>query len=71
MLRFDQRSAIAALNCALHLARREIFHYDVTQESPDRFVGFITDESDRLVVGASNEIFDVPAQWVQHPETDW
>jgi hypothetical protein len=52
----------------LYIARREIFLYDVTQESPDRFVGFITDESEQLVVGASNEIFDVPAQWVQHPD---
>jgi hypothetical protein len=49
----------------LYLARREIFAYDVTQESPDRMVGSITDSSEQLILGASNDIFLTPAQWEQ------
>ena len=49
----------------LYIARREIFVYDVTQETPDRMVGTITDSSEQLVIGASNEIFITPAQWEQ------
>jgi hypothetical protein len=54
----------------LYLARREIFAYDVTQESPDRMVGFITDDSEQLVVGASDDIFDIQTGWVQHPDPE-
>lgn len=53
----------------LYIARREIFHYDVTQESEDRMVGTITDSSEQLVLGASNEIFITPAQWEQVPDS--
>ena len=49
----------------LYLARREIFAYDVTEESPDRLVGSITDNSEQLILGASNDIFLTPAQWEQ------
>ena len=49
----------------LYLARREIFAYDVTQESPDRMVGTISDNSEQLILGASNDIFLTPAQWEQ------
>jgi hypothetical protein len=49
----------------IYLARREIFAYDVTQESSDRLGGFITDGSEQLIVGASDEAFLTPAQWVQ------
>lgn len=49
----------------IYLARREIFAYDLTQESPDRLVGTITDGSEQLVIGASDPIFAVPAQWEQ------
>jgi hypothetical protein len=49
----------------IYLARREIFAYDVTQEGPDRLVGVITDSSEQLVIGASDEAFLTPAQWVQ------
>ncbi len=52
----------------LYIARREIFAYDVTQVSPDRLEGFITDDSEQLVVGASHEIFDSPTEWRQHPD---
>ena len=49
----------------LYIARREIFSYDVIQESPDRLVGSITDGSEQLVLGASDPIFETDAQWVQ------
>jgi hypothetical protein len=49
----------------LYLARREIFAYDVVQELPDRMVGSITDNSEQLILGASNDIFLTPAQWEQ------
>ena len=49
----------------IYLARREIFAYDVTQESPDRLAGTITDSSEQLIVGASDDIFLSSAQWEQ------
>jgi len=52
----------------LYLARREIFAYDVTEQTPDRFEGSITDRSEQLIIGATDDIFLTPAQWVQHPD---
>jgi hypothetical protein len=52
----------------LFIARREIFSYDVTQEGPDRLSGSITDESEQLVIGASDPLLDVESNWVQHPD---
>ncbi|MCB1014029.1 MAG: hypothetical protein KDB10_02780 [Acidimicrobiales bacterium] len=52
----------------LYIARREIFSYDVTQESPDRMVGSITDRSEQLVVGASDPIFAAQTTWTQYPD---
>ncbi len=49
----------------IYLARREIFAYDVTQVSPDRLEGTITDSSEQLILGASDDVFLVPAQWEQ------
>lgn len=49
----------------IYLARREIFAYDVTQETPDRLVGSITDSSEQLILGASDPAFETPAQWTQ------
>jgi hypothetical protein len=49
----------------IYLARREIFAYDVTAGSADRLEGTITDSSEQLVLGASDDIFLTPAQWVQ------
>lgn len=54
----------------LYIARREIFAYDVTQESPDRLVGSITDSSEQLVLGASDPVFDMPTEWVQIDDAD-
>jgi len=49
----------------IYLARREIFAYDVTAVSADRLEGTITDSSEQLVLGASDDIFLTPAQWEQ------
>lgn len=49
----------------IYLARREIFAYEVTQESPDRFVGSITDDSEQLILGATDPLFETPTEWVQ------
>jgi hypothetical protein len=49
----------------VYLARREIFAYDLIQQSPDRLVGSITDRSEQLILGASNPLFLASAQWEQ------
>ena len=41
----------------IYLARREIFAYDVTQVAEDRFEGTITDDSEQLVIDASDPVF--------------
>lgn len=49
----------------VYLARREIFAYDVTAVSPDRLEGSITDNSEQLILGASDPAFLASAQWEQ------
>lgn len=49
----------------IYIARREIFEYNLTQESPDELVGAITDSSEQLVVGANNPVFLAQSQWKQ------
>lgn len=50
----------------IYLARREIFSYDVDQVSADRFEGVITDESEQLIIGASDPIFtSAGGEWEQ------
>ena len=53
----------------VYIARREIFAYTLTQQSDDRFTGFITDDSEQLVVGASDPIFIAGGQWEQIDDT--
>lgn len=53
----------------IYLARREIFAYILTQQSPDRLVGSITDRSEQLIIGASNPLFLASAQWEQIDDT--
>jgi hypothetical protein len=53
------------LQAEIYLARREIFAYDVTQVDPDRLEGSITDNSEQLILGASDPAFETSAQWVQ------
>ncbi len=53
----------------LYIARREIFAYDATLVEPDRITGVVTDESEQLVIGASDPAFAIsPANWRQHPD---
>ena len=55
-----------ALQGEIYLARREIFAYDVTQVSEDRFEGTIDDTSEQLVIGASDPLFEgAGGQWAQ------
>lgn len=49
----------------IYLARREIFSYDVEDEGDGRLVGTITDRSEQLVLGASDDVFLTAAQWKQ------
>ena len=49
----------------IYLARREIFAYDVVQDSTDRLVGTISDGSEQLIIGASNPMFLAAGQWEQ------
>ena len=53
----------------IYLARREIFAYALTQQSPDRLAGSITDRSEQLIIGASNPLFLASAQWEQIDDT--
>lgn len=53
----------------LYIARREIFSYDATLVDTDRITGVVTDESEQLVIGASDPAFAIsPANWGQHPD---
>lgn len=53
----------------LYIARREIFAYEAFLTEPDRLVGTVTDESEQLVIGASDPIFaSSPANWSQYQD---
>ncbi|MEM8706784.1 MAG: hypothetical protein AAGE98_10030 [Actinomycetota bacterium] len=53
----------------LYIARREIFAYEARLTEPDRLDGTVTDDSEQLVIGASDPIFATsPANWRQHPD---
>jgi hypothetical protein len=53
----------------LYIARREIFAYEAFLIEPDLLTGVVTDDSEQLVIGASDPIFaSSPANWAQHPD---
>lgn len=52
----------------IYLARREIFAYEVERQDDLSLTGHVIDESEQLIIGASNPIFMTPAQWTQHPD---
>jgi hypothetical protein len=52
----------------IYLARREIFAYDVDEQSNGSLTGVVRDRSEQLVVGASNPVFLTQARWTQHPD---
>lgn len=52
----------------LYIARREIFAYEASLVAPDRLEGTVTDDSEQLVIGASNPVFLAESDWRQHPD---
>ncbi len=53
----------------LYIARREIFAYEAFLTEPDVLTGTVTDDSEQLVIGASDPIFaSSDANWVQYPD---
>ena len=53
----------------LYIARREIFAYEAFLTEPDLLTGTVTDDSEQLVIGASDPIFAMSdANWLQHPD---
>ena len=49
----------------LYIARREIFAYDLLQQDDGSFEGSVSDHSEQLIVGASNDLFITREPWVQ------
>ncbi|MEX0767939.1 MAG: hypothetical protein WD029_05670 [Microthrixaceae bacterium] len=52
----------------LYIARREIFQYQVTQMKNLSLAGTVTDNSEQLIIGASNPMFITRAEWLQVPD---
>ncbi len=52
----------------LFIARREIFAYDVVAQDDASLRGVVSDHSEQLIVGATNDIFKTTAEWTQHPD---
>ena len=53
----------------LYIARREIFAFEALLTEPDVLTGVVTDDSEQLVIGASDPIFAMsPANWRQYPD---
>ncbi|MCB0968228.1 MAG: hypothetical protein KDB37_15460, partial [Ilumatobacter sp.] len=52
----------------LYIARREIFAYQAYLTDPDTLRGTVTDDSEQLVIGASDPIFETATAWVQYPD---
>lgn len=57
------------LSGELYIARLEVFAYEAALVEPDRLVGTVTDDSEQLVIGATDPIFmSSNANWAQHPD---
>ncbi|MAT03624.1 MAG: hypothetical protein CL424_01060 [Acidimicrobiaceae bacterium] len=52
----------------LYIARREIFAYEAYLVDQDTLQGTVTDDSEQLVIGASDPVFDMATEWVQYPD---
>jgi len=52
----------------IYIARRERFAYDVTRQRDGSLTGAVTDQSEQLIVGASNDLFITRAEWKQVPD---
>lgn len=56
------------LSGELYLARREIFAYEAVLVGSDRLEGTVTDDSEQLLIGASDPLFLAESDWRQHPD---
>ena len=54
-----------AIQGDLYIARRERFAYNVTQQLDRSLTGTVTDHSEQLIVGATNDIFKTKDHWIQ------
>ena len=53
----------------LYIARREIFAFEAFLTEPDVLTGQVTDDSEQLVIGASDPVFaSSPANWGQYSD---
>jgi hypothetical protein len=53
----------------LYIARREIFAFEALLTEPDLLTGVVTDDSEQLVLGASDPVFaSSPANWGQYAD---
>lgn len=52
----------------IYLARREIFAYVVDEQPGGTLLGTVSDHSEQLVIGASNDAFLTQAAWVQYAD---
>ena len=53
----------------LYIARREIFAYEAVLTEPDLLSGTVTDDSEQLVIGASDPMFaGSGGNWAQYPD---
>ena len=53
----------------LYIARREIFSFEAFLVEPDLLTGQVTDDSEQLVIGASDPVFaSSPANWGQYSD---
>jgi hypothetical protein len=52
----------------IYLARREIFEYDLTPQDDGSMTGHVNDNSEQLIIGASDPIFVQGGEWTQHPD---
>jgi len=57
-----------SLQAEIYLARREIFAYLVDEQADGSLVGTVSDHSEQLVIGASNDAFLTQSRWVQYPD---
>lgn len=57
-----------SLQGELYIARREIFAYGVTEQEDGSLIGEVKDRSEQLIVGASDDIFLMAAEWSQVPD---
>lgn len=56
------------LSGEIYLARREIFAYEAQRQDDGSLTGTVDDDSEQLVIGASDPAFETGGQWTQYPD---